>query len=48
MKILSIDACAEIISIALIDGEIVTEQSFPSGKDYSGNILPEIEILLNI
>ena len=47
MKILSIDACAEIISIALIDGEIVTEQSFPSGKDYSGNILPEIEILLN-
>jgi len=47
MKILSIDACTEIISIALIAGKVITEKHFPSGKDYSGNILPEIEILLS-
>ncbi len=40
MKILSIDTCTEIISISLIAGEVVTEKFFPSGKDYSGNILP--------
>ena len=47
MKILSIDTCTEIISISLIAGEVVTEKFFPSGKDYSGNILPEIKALLN-
>ena len=47
MKILSIDACTETISIALIVGNIITEKSFPSGKNYSGNILQEIKILLN-
>ena len=47
MKILSIDACTEIISIALIVGKVITEKNFPSGKDYSGNILPEIKILLS-
>ena len=40
MKILSIDACTENISIALIIKELVAEKSFPSGKDYSENILP--------
>jgi tRNA threonylcarbamoyladenosine biosynthesis protein TsaB len=47
MKILSIDTCTEIISIALIVGKVVTEKNFPSGKDYSGNILPEIKMLLS-
>jgi len=47
MKILSIDACTETISIALIAGKVITEKSFPSGKNYSGNILPEIKILLS-
>ncbi|MDC0127215.1 tRNA (adenosine(37)-N6)-threonylcarbamoyltransferase complex dimerization subunit type 1 TsaB [Methylophilaceae bacterium] len=47
MKILSIDACTETISIALIVGNIITEKNFPSGKNYSGNILQEIKILLN-
>ena len=47
MKILSIDACTETISIALIVGQVITEKSFPSGKNYSGNILPEIKILLS-
>ena len=47
MKILSIDACTETISIALIVGKVITEKSFPSGKNYSGNILPEIKILLS-
>ena len=47
MKILSIDACTETISIALIVGKVITEKNFPSGKNYSGNILPEIKILLN-
>ena len=47
MRILSIDTCTEIISIALIDGKVVTEKDFPLGKDYSGNIIPEIKILLN-
>ena len=47
MNILSIDACTETISIALIVGQVITEKSFPSGKNYSGNILPEIKILLS-
>ena len=47
MKILSIDACTETISIALIVGKVITEKNFPSGKNYSGNILPEIKILLS-
>ena len=47
MKILSIDTCTEIISISLIAGEVVTEKFFPSGKDYSGKILPEIKMLLS-
>ena len=47
MKILSIDACTEIISISLIIEKVITEKNFPSGKDYSGNILPEIKILLS-
>ena len=47
MKILSIDACTETISIALIVEKVITEKNFPSGKNYSGNILPEIKILLN-
>jgi len=46
MKILSIDTCTETISIALIEGKMITEKNFPSGKDYSGNLLPEIKILL--
>ena len=46
MKILSIDTCTEIISIALIVGKVITEKNFPLGKDYSGNILPEIKTLL--
>lgn len=46
MKILSIDTCTEIISIALTVENVITEKTFPSGKDYSGNILPEIQILL--
>ena len=41
MKILSIDACTETISIALIVEKVITEKNFPSGKNYSGNILPE-------
>ena len=47
MKILSIDSCTEVISIALIVGKEITEKSFPSGKDFSENILPEITILLS-
>ena len=47
MKILSIDACTETISIALIVEKVITEKNFPSGKNYSGNILPEIKILLS-
>jgi len=47
MKILSIDACTETISISLIIEKVITEKSFPSGKNYSGNILPEIKILLS-
>ena len=47
MKILSIDTCTEIISIALIVGKVIAEKDFPLGKDYSGNIIPEIKILLN-
>ena len=47
MRILSIDTCTEIISIALIDGKVVTEKDFPLGKDYSGKILPEIKMLLS-
>jgi tRNA threonylcarbamoyladenosine biosynthesis protein TsaB len=47
MKILSIDACTEIISIALIIGKVITEKNFPSGKNYSGNIIPEIKTLLS-
>jgi len=47
MRILSIDTCTEIISIALINGKVITEKDFPLGKDYSGNIIPEIKILLN-
>ena len=46
MKILSIDTCTEVISIALLAEKVITEKSFPSGKDYSGNIIPEIKILL--
>ena len=47
MKILSIDACTENISIALIIDELVVEKDFPSGKDYSEDILPQIKKLLN-
>ena len=47
MIILSIDACTENISIALIIKELVAEKSFPSGKDYSENILPQIKKLLS-
>ena len=47
MRILSIDTCTEIISIALIVGKVIAEKDFPLGKDYSGNIIPEIKILLN-
>ena len=47
MKILSIDTCTETISIALIVEKVITEKNFPSGKNYSGNILPEIKILLS-
>mgnify|MGYP006117156353 CR=1 FL=1 len=47
MKILSIDSCTEVISIALIIEEEINEKSFPSGKDFSENILPEITILLS-
>jgi tRNA threonylcarbamoyladenosine biosynthesis protein TsaB len=47
MRILSIDTCTEIISIALINGKVITEKSFPLGKDYSGKILPEIKLLLS-
>ena len=47
MRILSIDTCTEIISIALINGKVITEKNFPLGKDYSGKILPEIKLLLS-
>ena len=47
MRILSIDTCTEIISIALINGKVITEKNFPLGKDYSGKILPEIKMLLS-
>jgi len=47
MNILSIDACTETISISLIIEKVITEKNFPSGKNYSGNILPEIKILLS-
>ena len=47
MKILSIDSCTEVISIALIVEKKITEKSFPSGKDFSENILPEITRLLS-
>ena len=47
MRILSIDTCTEIISIALINGKVITEKDFPLGKDYSGKILPEIKMLLS-
>jgi tRNA threonylcarbamoyladenosine biosynthesis protein TsaB len=46
MKILSIDTCTETISIALKVDKVITEKTFPSGKDFSGNILPEIKLLL--
>ena len=47
MKILSIDACTETISIALIIEKLIAEKNFPSGKNYSEDILPQIKILLN-
>tara|TARA_B100000795_G_scaffold244164_1_gene208530 strand:- start:1193 stop:1873 length:681 start_codon:yes stop_codon:yes gene_type:complete len=47
MKILSIDTCTETISIALRVDKVVTEKNFPSGKDFSGKILPEIKMLLS-
>ena len=47
MIILSIDSCTEVISIALKIGQEITEKSFPSGKSYSENILPEITKLLS-
>ena len=46
MKILSIDTCTENISIALTIDELV-EKDFPSGKDYSEDILPQINKLLS-
>ena len=46
MKILSIDTCTETISIALKVDKVITEKTFPSGKDFSGNILPEIQVTL--
>ena len=47
MKILSIDACTDIISLALVNGDNIEEKHFPSGKEYSEKILPEIKKLLN-
>ncbi|MFL2980343.1 MAG: tRNA (adenosine(37)-N6)-threonylcarbamoyltransferase complex dimerization subunit type 1 TsaB [Methylophilaceae bacterium] len=47
MKILSIDTCTENISIALTIDELVVEKDFPSGKDYSEDILPQINKLLS-
>ena len=47
MIILSIESCTEVISIALKIGNEISEKSFPSGKDYSENILPEIIMLLS-
>ena len=46
-KLLDIKKKFLILNIyPITDKNVITEKTFPSGKDYSGNILPEIQILL--
>ena len=42
MKILSIDVSGQTLSIALLIDERVVEKEYPSGKNNSDNIIPQI------
>ena len=47
MKILSIDVSGQTLSIALLIDERVVEKEYPSGKNNSDNIIPQIQIMMN-
>lgn len=47
MKILSIDVSGQTQSIALLIDERVVEKEYPSGKNNSDNIIPQIQIMMN-
>ena len=47
MKILSMDVSGQTLSIALLINERVVEKEYPSGKNNSDNIIPQIQLLMN-
>jgi tRNA threonylcarbamoyladenosine biosynthesis protein TsaB len=47
MKILSIDVSGQTLSIALLIDERLVEKEYPSGKNNSDSILPQIQSIMN-
>ena len=47
MKILSIDVSGQTLSIALLVDERLVEKEYPSGKNNSDSILPQIQSIMN-
>ena len=47
MKILSMGVSGQTLSIALLINERVVEKEYPSGKNNSDNIIPQIQIMMN-
>lgn len=47
MKILSIDASSQILSIALLIDGMLLEEQYPSGKNHSDNIISNIRVMIS-
>jgi tRNA threonylcarbamoyladenosine biosynthesis protein TsaB len=47
MKILSIDASSQILSIALLIDGVLLEKQYPSGKNHSDNIISNIRTMIS-